>query len=36
MHRLGFSIPLEEYVMNGTDGRILQELRTLLAEGRTA
>jgi HEAT repeat protein len=36
MHRLGFSMPLEEYMMNGTDSRILQELRTLLSDGGTA
>ena len=36
MHRLGFSIPLEEYALNGEDGRIRQELRGLLSDGRTA
>jgi hypothetical protein len=36
MHRLGFSIPLEEYAMNSEDGRIRQELRSLLSDGGTS
>ena len=36
MHRLGFSIPLEEYAVNGEDAYIREELQRLLAEGRTS